>query len=284
MPREWNSVGQMIRTCNQICRWVGWIGGVLGLSLALGWSIPIAGQDLRMESQVYNESQTTPLATTLTLFQNKMVYDFAFGPDGITPTEIVIYDSRANNFELLDVKAQRRLHLEQFELVRMLENMRQQGTQDPRLVPLILPQLQEQVDLAQRKIVLENSVIRYEAWGTTPGDITRLPLYQDFLDQYSRLAATDPRRLPPFARLELNQALKKYGWMAQEIRMRLEGGELYDGTVDLTSKHQWGTKLSEQDLKRIELAKKYWMQFRQVPLSEYRDIPKTASNAETTVK
>ncbi|MBX3418893.1 MAG: hypothetical protein KF851_14920 [Pirellulaceae bacterium] len=237
---------------------------------------PIAGQEFKIESQVYMDQQTTPIASTVTLFQEKLVFDISIGPDGSSATEVVIFDSRNQSFELIDVAKERRVHLEQFEIVRIIESLRQQGAQDERLLALIEPNLQETIDLSGRFLRMANSQLVYEAKCESPTDVTLLPTYFEFLDQYTRLAATDPRRMPPFARLELNQAMKKHGWMPKEINLKLEGGELSARTLNLTSKHQLIGRLSDQDKKRIELARRQWLQFKQVSLSEYRDLPKVA--------
>jgi hypothetical protein len=219
----------------------------------------------------------------VTLFQNGIVYDIVHdAADGKTPVEIVIYDSRTKSFELIDLTKQHRLHLEQFELVRLVENLRQQGLKDEKLVPLVRPDLAEDADLKANKITMYNPTIRYEADCMKLDDSSLLPIYFEFLDQCSRLAATDPRRLPPFSRLELNQALKKYSLMPTEIRLTLKGGQLHERDLSLTSKHTLIKNLSAQDRERIEMVKKSWMNFKQVELSVYRDIPQLASETGNT--
>ncbi len=254
---------------------------IAGLALAFvaaGGAAP--AQEFKIESQVYVDEQTTPIASTLTLFQDKLVFDFAIGPDGSSVSEVVIFDSRVQSFELLDIAKERRVHMEQFEVLRLLETLRQQGAQDERLGPLIEPNLKETVDLSGRFLRLANQQVVYEAKCETPKDSSLLPTYYEFLDQYTRLAATDPRRLPPFPRMELNHSMRKHGWIPQEIKLTLDGGEISTKTVKLTAKHQWIDRLSEQDKKRIELARRHWLQFKPVSLSEYRDLPKLAQSQE----
>ncbi len=238
-------------------------------------------QEFKIESQVYLDSQATPIASSLTLFQDKLVFDITIGSDGSSATEVVIFDSRTQSFELLDITKERRLHIEQFEIVRTLETLRQQGSQDDRLVNLVDPKLTEHVETSSRFLRLSNAQLTYEATCDSPSDAAILPAYYQFLDQYTRLTATDPRRLPPFARLELNQAMKKHGWIPSEIKLQLDGGQISERSVKLHSKHQLISRLSEQDKKRIELARRQWTQFKPVSLAEYREIPQISESADS---
>ena len=239
----------------------------------------ICGQEFKIESQVYVDSQPTPIASSLTIFQDKLVFDITIGADGSSASEVVIFDSTTEAFELLDIAKERRLHIEQFEIVRTVETLRQQGSQDERLHNLVEPRLAEHVETSTRFLRLSNAQLTYEANCISPENATILPAYYQFLDQYTRLTATDPRRLPPFARLELNQAIKKHGWIPQEIKLHLDGGQISERSVRLHSKHQLINQLSDQDKKRIELARRQWTQFKPVGLAEYREIPQVAETA-----
>jgi hypothetical protein len=246
---------------------------------------PVAfGQEFKIESQVYIDSQATPIASSLTLFQDKLVFDITIGADGSSASEVVIFDSTTESFELLDIAKERRLHIEQFEIVRTVESMRQQGSQDERLLNLVEPRLVEHVETSTRFLRLSNAQLTYEASCDSPENATILPAYYQFLDQYTRLTATDPRRLPPFARLELNQAIKKHGWIPREIKLHLDGGQISERSVRLHSKHQLISQLSDQDKKRIELARRQWTLFKPVSLAEYREIPQVSETGDNQTK
>ena len=83
------------------------------------------------------------------------------------------------------------------------------------------------------------------------------------------IAVTDPQRMPPFARLKLNQTIKKYGLVPASIELTVKSGNSNRANVEASSQHTISMSLTSQDLDRIKFAKKSWTQFRQVELPEY---------------
>jgi hypothetical protein len=102
--------------------------------------------------------------------------------------------------------------------------------------------------------------------------MTALPTYYDALDQMTRLAASDPGRLPPFPRLAFNQALRKYNLMPVEIEMQLASEGILQQDMQLRSTHTTIWQLSTGDRQRIEQAKKKYMNFEVVTLGKYRQL------------
>ncbi|MEZ6093172.1 MAG: hypothetical protein R3C03_02885 [Pirellulaceae bacterium] len=243
-----------------------------------GWLSIAVGQQFKLDSQVYVEGQPEPIANSLTLFDDGFVYDISLDPNDSTMiVEAVVYDSHAKSFDLIDMAQKRRVRIEQFELVRMVENLRQSGMKEPHLKELVDPQMVKDVDLASNEVSLHNAIIRYTAKCFKPDDSSILTTYYEFLDQCTRLSASDPRRLPPFARLELNQTLKQYSLLPQEISLKVSGGDFYDGDISLQSKHTLIMSLSDQDRSRIQHLKKAWVEYEKVTLAKYRNIERTAS-------
>jgi hypothetical protein len=248
-------------------------------------SQPATAQEFKIDSQVYSSAQSTPVSSSLTIFDDTMVYDIAFDPtNSTTIIEIVVFDVSNKTFELIDLHQNRRVHLQQFEIVRMLENQRQQGMQDERLRSLVLPEMKEDYDAAGGTLVVANANIRYEARCRKINDQVIQPRYFEFLEQYTRLAVSDPRRMPPFSRMQLNESLKKYGLFPEEIKLTMNGGDLHDGDLQLRSSHTMIDRLSESDRSRVQQIRAAWAKVPQVTLAEYRGIERVAEGDSQTDK
>jgi hypothetical protein len=232
-----------------------------------------SAQQLRIESHVYREGRQQPVASSLTLIDNGFVYDFSLDPlQPETELEVAIYDYHRRTVNLLDCQRQVRLNLEQYEILKMVEEQRLQLAQKPELEFLVAPPFAEHTDIANATVELRHPQISYKAVCEKPKDMTALPTYYDALDQMTRLAASDPGRLPPFPRLAFNQALRKYNLMPVEIEMRLASEGILQQDMQLRSTHTTIWQLSTGDRQRIEQAKKKYMNFEVVTLGKYRQL------------
>jgi hypothetical protein len=122
---------------------------------------------------------------------------------------------------------------------------------------------------------LDGEVISYKFKGSRPNDTTILADLHQFLDNYTLLQATDPKNLPPFPRMRLNQTIKKYGWFPTEIQLHASKNNFFRTSFWITSKHTLVNELSENDKEQIQKAKSKWMSFERVNLSEYRGLRTT---------
>ena len=234
-----------------------------------------SANDFRVETEVYLGADKTPVSQNLTLFTNGMVYDFQMSNEAKPkPLEIVIYDSHEKSFELLDIERGIRLELKEFQLIQMLEGLRQQASQNELTKFLVEDNFEEDVDFSNRSVSLRNNHIEYWYQGSKSQDATVLPAYFEFLDQYTRLNASDPTKLPPFPRLRLNQSIKKYGWIPIEVKVTLNQNELINSKIEIKSEHTLVFSLSDADRERIKEAKSTWMSAKAVDLATYRGLKK----------
>lgn len=255
----------------------GWCCRASLILLLLPAAGAVDGQQFRMESTVELYGDSRPVAENLTLCDRDCIYDFSYTPgDQRALQEIVIYERGRKSFILLDVPRKLRLKIEQFQLVQMLEQMRLQGASDSSLRWLVQPRLEEQVDLDNAKVVLQGEGIRYSAQCERISDPALLGSLYEFMDQFTMLSASDPRRLPPFARMQFNQTLRKYGLMPVSIELLVEGRGLAGRDLHAISRHTVLGRLSQTDLERIEQARRYWVNFRESTLEEYRELEQTA--------
>lgn len=258
----------------------------LFVSLAgLSWPEAIAAQQFRMESVVRQAGKDEVLAENLTLFDERQVYDFSFTPDGSrTLLEVVVHDVARQKFVLLDAPREVRLELEQFQLVQMLEQLRVQANEDSGMEWLVRPAMQEDFDLDEGTLVLASDKIRYSAQCERPSDPAMLGALFGFMDQFTLLSASDPRRLPPFARMQFNQALRKYGFMPKSIELTVSGGGLLRPDLHVVSEHTVINQLSSTDRERIDQAREMWVRFKEVKLAEYRQLEQVAGEENSGIR
>jgi hypothetical protein len=118
----------------------------------------------------------------------------------------------------------------------------------------------------------------YRAKGVTPNSETAVSTYRNFADWYARLNATRPGSLPPFARLKLNQAIAKEGWIPKEVeltvtpKMRVVGRKLV-----MRSHHAAVWQLSGTDRDRIDKAASHMVSFQAVGFQDYRKESQVAA-------
>ena len=111
--------------------------------------------------------------------------------------------------------------------------------------------------------------------GKQPKDVTVLPIYLSFLDNFTQLIATDPHKIPPFPRLRLNESIRKLGWIPSEVHVSIAANSLTSQPINATSKHVMIPELSNKDRDRISQAKSYWMHYKSVDLATYRGFKQT---------
>jgi len=241
--------------------------------------LAVFGQQFRIESQLVLNNGKQPSTENLTLFDNNVIYDFSFVPDGTQTTlEVTVYDSARKKFVLLDVRREMRLEIEQFEVVQMLEQLRQQLTDDPLTAWLAFPGFQETIDLDAGTISLVSENVTYVAKCEKPRNASVQALLYEFMEQFTMLRATDPRSMPPFARMQLNQALRKYGLAPLEIDLTVESRGLASKNLKAKSHHSMVSQLSSTDRERIETTRKQWISFKQVDLATYRELVAVADS------
>ena len=233
----------------------------------------VAAQEFRIESQVYIDSSTLPVSQNVTLFSNRIVYDFQMSDEAQPkPIETVIYDATRRLMVLIDAKRQIRLELPELRLMKILESVRQETLKETRSSFLVKDRFKEDNDWATKWVTLASPTITYRYTGSHPKNAEILPPYFEFLDNFTRLIATDPTKIPPFARLELNNSIRRVGWMPSEVQISVKPNALFKQGLEAKSTHTVVSRLSDKDHQRIAEAKRQWLGFRAVDLAEYRNL------------
>lgn len=228
----------------------------------------------RIESQVYVDGDQTPVSQNVTLFDDGVVYDLQMETSANRlPSEIVIFDERRRELILLDVGRKLAWTIADLRLMKMLDQLRRETLNNDKTSFLVNDSFTETHDWSSDIVTLESQSIHYRVKGKRPADDTLLPRYYDFLDQFTRLSASDPKRVPPFPRLTLNKSIKAMGWIPSEVKVKIDPNSLFKEPFSAISKHVLVMSLSEADQDRIKFARKCWLEFESCTLSEYRQIP-----------
>ena len=246
-----------------------WATMLIGLIAAA----PVAGQEFRIESQIYLDASKLPVSKNVTLFSEQIVFDFQMSEEAQpVPTETVIFDAKRRLMVLLDAQRKVRLELPELRLITILEASRKDTLEDTRSSFLVKEIFKEDNDWANGWVTLDSPSITYRYKGDRPERAEILPPYFDFLENFTRLLATDPTKIPPFARLKLNSSIRRVGWMPSEVQISIKPNSLFRQGLKARSTHKVVNKLSKQDHLRIAEAKQQWLNFKSVDLSEYRNL------------
>ena len=245
---------------------------LLGVSMFVGSEDRLDGQDFQVVSQVFVGESEEPSSENLTLYQSGLAFDFLMDVGTDTPTEIVIFDSRKKQLVLLDVKRQLRTDIEDFELLKMLEGLRNSAETNQDADFLLNPQLETEFDSDANLISVGNDDMSYRVHGKAPEQLVGMPLFYEAMNRFTQLSASDPKRLPPFARMAVNQEIKKHGLFPAEIELTMRAGAVSRNEFRARSTHTVSWQLSQQDIASIEKAKEYWMSFEKVGIGVYRGI------------
>ncbi|QEG21523.1 hypothetical protein [Mariniblastus fucicola] len=258
------------------------------MTAALVWANATAVcQEFKIETAIYAGDAKLPVAQNVTLFQNDLIVDlkvdFANPPNVL---ETKIYDSRQKKVTLLDHARSIRLEISDNRLLQMVDGLRRDISQKKDLQFLVSEVFEETEELETSRIVLKSPTIRYQVEGQRPTDSNYLPIHGEFLDIFTRLSASDPGGFPPFARLRLNESIKKMGWIPTSVEIEMGANALVPKGVKMKSTHVLIDGLSTDDLAKIEAAKKQWLGYPVVNLLKFRGIDQTASadnqSGETT--
>jgi len=236
-------------------------------------TIPLAGQEFKISSQIYTANSHLPVSENLTLFGDTLIFDFILSNDVNSQViEGVIYDSAKKQFVLLDYSRKVRAEVSDLQIIKLLDGLTKETLQNESSAFLLKDEFEEELDEQNSQITFSSPIITYQVTGHTPDNYVLLPKYYEFLDNFTKLTVTDPRKIPPFPRLKLNQALKRQNWLPAEVRVEISTNDFFREPRSAYSKHNLITGLSSKDREMIQTAKNNWVQFRLVDLPEYRQI------------
>ncbi len=233
----------------------------------------VVAQEFRIETDIYVDQNQKPVSENLTLFNSDAVFDFQLAKKSETPVEVIIYNFSNKKFVLLDPSRKVKYEVDQEKLEHFVKSMRNDTAFRKRMPFLFEPEFQKTYDSKSGWLSLKSEPLQYRCRGEKSSNEKAMSRYFEFIDQCALLNVTDPKKLPPFARLELNKAIKENSLMPKTVEMQLTiPGSTSSRKIQAKSKHFVIWKLSKTDNSRIENAKQMIQQFRSVGIEEYRQL------------
>ncbi len=266
----WESLSHSITTI----AFAVWISGC-------GFSTSATAQDFRIDSEVYLADVKKPVSHSITLFSERLIVDFLMSEDDdLKAVEVVIFDSQQRRLVLLDMDRKIRTEITDLQLEKVVESLSRELQNNDATRFLTADSWVHDTDWSSNTVTMTSPNIVYQFRGTQPDNAAILPRYVEFLDNFTKLNATDPRKLPPFPRMKLNQKIKQLGWIPSEVRVTVKANDFVKEEIDARSKHRVTPGLSGSDKEWIANAKRDWVQLKEVDLKEYRGlVPSTVTSA-----
>lgn len=219
----------------------------------------------RVDNQVFLDGRNEPISRSTTIFHEGLAYDFMS-----TPAEVIVWDAPQGRFVLLDVAKRRQTELKTSELADFIQNVRKKAAEskEGRIRALADPKLEETYSASTGRLTLSNPMLTYAAVIKRPS-AEASGQYREFSDWLAQLnTRLTPGASPLFARLALNKAIAERKAIATEVTLTTtgKGGQ----TRTFRSEHQYTEGLAQDDLARVNEAKRYIAEFTTVKFEDYR--------------
>ena len=229
--------------------------------------------DFRIDSAMHTDGSASPVSRNKTIFSDGLIFDFPVAAGASAPDEILVYDSHKKSISLLDQKRQVQLTLLDVQVEKLLNGMREQMKMDDRSKLMLEQTFKERIDLKSNAVTLTGSQnMTYRFFGKPPANPHVLPAYFEFLNVFTRVQASDPKKFPPFARMRLNESIRKVGWLPDRVEVKISPSDFFRQPFKAHTTHQLSLELSAGDREEIALAKRNWAAFPAVSLMEYRNL------------
>jgi hypothetical protein len=247
---------------------------------ALPWTA--AGQDFRVDTEMFKNQDKAPIVQTLTIFSEGIVYDFRL----TEPLEALVFDPRNGRFTLLDETRKVKSTVTTQELLDFSLALETQAAKEKdRLFAFCaVPQFETTEKEVERngqthvELRMTGKPLTYVALGQRPERKEAAQAYRHFTDWCARLNSTRPGNLPAGARLALNQSLAEHELLPLEISRTIS--DYLGRKLEIKSQHLVNWTLSGEDRKKIDRAADMMATFRAISYDEYRNPTKKPADAK----
>jgi hypothetical protein len=235
---------------------------------------PTAGQEFRVETEIFLDEQKEPVVETLTIFTRGIVYDFL--RTGVE--EITLFDRDRQRLVLMDSKREVKAVLPMDGITSFVAEMKVHLSDERH--QHFLSESAEIGEDDEGWLTVSNERIVYRAKGVSPAEQAMALEYQDFADWYARLNAMRPGNLPPFLRLQLNAEVAKRGLIPKTVERTVADNRLLSNKKQVVrSQHLANWRLSHTDRKLIDRASTHLATFREVSFLDYIQMPAVAARS-----
>ena len=214
-----------------------------------------------------------------TIFSEGLIFDFPLAAGSTSPDEILVYDSNLKTISLLDLKRQIQLKLMDVQLKKMVAGVRQQMASEDRTRVMLEQNFEEKIEMDHNSLTLiGDQKMTYRLHGEAPKSPKVLSAYFEFLDAFTQVQITDPKKLPPFARFRLNESIRRVGWIPDRVDISVGKSDFFPESFKAHTVHKLTMEITDRDRSEIALARKNWAALPEVSLGEYRGLTGTNKN------
>jgi hypothetical protein len=246
--------------------------------------------EMRVESELFADASTTPIARSLTLFQEGVAWDFLepIASGSAAATEIVLHDPARERVLVIDPQRHLKTQVELLRLERLSVSLSKWArSSEDRLVrwaggPDFSTGLTDDGD----RLELVGPRVKYAVTHEPAPSRDAAEAHRRFADTAILLKALlQPGGIPPFPRLAINERLAAAGAIPVEVRLEIDPRLAVIGARPerLRCVHRLHPRLLTGDLARIEDAKGHVAAAESVPLAAFvqRHRPDDRSTAAT---
>ena len=94
---------------------------------------------------------------------------------------------------------------------------------------------------------------------------------------FTLVQITDPKKLPPFARLRLNESIRRIGWVPDRVEISVGMSDFFPSSFKARTEHKIVMEVTDRDRAEVALAKKNWRALPEVTLAKYRGLREKSS-------
>jgi hypothetical protein len=231
-------------------------------------------EDFRIETRVFAGDDPTAVSENTTLFHAGKVYDYL-----ADPTEITVFDKQRSRLILLDPSRRMLAEVKEDELLEFSATLQGwAGKQtDPLLKFAAMPRFDQSLDASSGDLSFSSRLLNYQVKVAKTPSETAAAQFREFSDMYARLnAITHPGGLPPFPRLQVNEAVAKNASIPEEVRLSIPARRIGGKPIDLRSEHRMQWRLLEGDRVRIQETGEFLVTFTPVSLRQFLNRPASA--------
>lgn len=233
---------------------------LLGIACAAcGCAAALAGEplEMRVESEIFVDRGTDPVATSLTIFRDGLAWDFLDGPEPGRAVEIVLHDPARERVVVIDPVRNVKTEIDSLRLERLSVSLAAWARRSTdKLVRWAGgPAFDEACREENHVIELSGPRARYAVEFAAAPAPEAAETYRQFADTAILLKALlHPGGIPPFPRLAINRRIAAAGAIPETVTLEIDTrGTLLGGRPQtLRSVHKVHPRLLAADLQRVE--------------------------------
>lgn len=235
--------------------------------------------EMRVESEIFVDRGTEPVARSLTIFRDGLAWDFLDGPEPGRAVEIVLHDPSRERVVVIDAVRNLKTEIDSLRLERLGVSLAAWARRaDDKLVRWAGgPSFDEDFREQDHGLELVGPRARYTVGFAAAPTPAAAETYRRFADTSLLLKALlHPGGIPPFPRQAINRRIAAAGGIPESVTLEIDSRNALLGgrPQTLRSVHKVHPRLLATDLQRVEDAEA------RVAVAEAVDV---ASYAEPTV-